>query len=74
MRYRYEAISDDSLNGGVPETRPTDIATAFARALARTVKADRQHHVGIGLTTAENRIRARAIKRLTGVFSKKPMR
>ncbi|HKQ13082.1 MAG TPA: putative porin [Steroidobacteraceae bacterium] len=75
LRYRYEAISDDTLNAAPP----AGVATAdryrdrIRARLAVTAKATDNLTLGLGLTSAENQDPRSGNQSLTGVFNKKPI-
>ena len=72
MRYRYEYISDDTLNAAVNGVTAADRYRDRIRArLAVTAKATDNLTVGIGLTTTEGNDPRSGNQSLTGVFSKK---
>jgi hypothetical protein len=75
MRYRYEAISDDTLNAAPPVgvTTADRYRDRIRARLAVTAKATDSLTVGIGLTTAEGQDPRSGNQSLTGVFSKKPI-
>ena len=71
MRYRYEGISDESLNtSGVQNTADRYRDRIRAR-LSVEAKATDNILVGIGLTTAENNDPRSGNQTLTGTFTKK---
>lgn len=75
MRYRYEAISDDTLNAAPPGgvTTADRYRDRIRARLAVTAKATDNMTVGIGLTTTEGADPRSGNQSLTGVFSKKPI-
>jgi len=74
LRYRYEAISDDTLNAAVNGVTAADRYRDRVRArLAVTAKATDTITVGLGLTTAEGQDPRSGNQSLSGVFSKKPI-
>jgi cell division protein FtsB len=75
VRYRYEAISDDTLNAAPPAgvTTADRYRDRIRARLAVTAKATDNITVGFGLTTAEANDPRSGNQSLTGVFSKKPI-
>ena len=75
IRYRYEAISDDTLNAAPPAgvTTADRYRDRIRARLAVTAKATDNMTVGIGLTTTEGQDPRSGNQSLTGVFSKKPI-
>jgi uncharacterized protein (UPF0335 family) len=75
LRYRYEAISDDTLNAAPPAgvTAADRYRDRIRARLAVTAKATDNLTVGLGLTTAEGQDPRSGNQSLTGVFSKKPI-
>jgi hypothetical protein len=73
MRYRYEAISDDSATNGAGVTAADRYRDRIRARLAVTAKATDNLTVGIGLTTAEAQDPRSGNQSLSGVFSKKPV-
>jgi hypothetical protein len=72
MRYRYEAISDDTANSSGVTTADRYRDRIRAR-IAATAKATDSITVGIGLTTTEGQDPRSGNQSLGGVFSKKPI-
>jgi hypothetical protein len=72
VRYRYEAISDDTANGSGVTTADRYRDRIRAR-IAATAKATDNITVGIGLTTTEAQDPRSGNQSLGGVFSKKPI-
>jgi hypothetical protein len=72
VRYRYEAITDDTLNSSGVTTADRYRDRIRAR-LAATAKATDNLTVGIGLTTAEGQDPRSGNQSLSGVFTKKPI-
>lgn len=75
LRYRYEAISDDTLNAAPPAgvTTADRYRDRIRARLAVTAKATDNLTVGLGLTSAEGQDPRSGNQSLTGVFSKKPI-
>jgi hypothetical protein len=75
VRYRYEAISDDTLNAAPPAgvTAADRYRDRIRARLAVTAKATDNLTVGLGLTTAEANDPRSGNQSLSGVFSKKPI-
>ncbi|MGH8240686.1 MAG: putative porin, partial [Steroidobacteraceae bacterium] len=75
LRYRYEAISDDTLNAAPPAgvTAADRYRDRIRARLAVTAKATDNITVGIGLTTTEGQDPRSGNQSLSGVFSKKPI-
>jgi opacity protein-like surface antigen len=75
LRYRYEAVSDDTLNAAPPAgvTAADRYRDRIRARLAVTAKATDNMTVGIGLTTAEGQDPRSGNQSLSGVFSKKPV-
>jgi len=75
VRYRYEAISDDTLNAAPPAgvTTADRYRDRIRARLAVTAKATDNLTVGLGLTSAEGGDPRSGNQSLTNVFSKKPI-
>jgi hypothetical protein len=73
MRYRYEAISDDSATNAAGVTTADRYRDRIRARLAVTAKATDNLTVGIGLTTAEGQDPRSGNQSLTGAFNKKPI-
>ena len=75
VRYRYEAISDDTLNAAPPAgvTTADRYRDRIRARLAVTAKATDNLTVGLGLTSAEGGDLRSGNQSLTNVFSKKPI-
>jgi hypothetical protein len=75
LRYRYEAISDDTLNAAPPAgvTTADRYRDRIRARLAVTAKATDNLTVGLGLTSAEGGDPRSGNQSLTNVFSKKPI-
>ncbi|HEX4969618.1 MAG TPA: putative porin [Steroidobacteraceae bacterium] len=73
VRYRYEAISDDTLNSSGAISTADRYRDRIRARIAATAKATDTLTVGIGLTTAEAQDPRSGNQSLGGVFSKKPI-
>lgn len=75
VRYRYEGISDDTLNAAPPAgvTTADRYRDRIRARLAVTAKATDNITVGLGLTTAEGQDPRSGNQSLSGVFTKKPI-
>ena len=73
VRYRYEAISDDTALNATGVTAADRYRDRIRARLAATAKATDNITVGIGLTSAEGQDPRSGNQSLTGVFSKKPI-
>jgi hypothetical protein len=75
LRYRYEAISDDTLNAAPPAgvTTADRYRDRIRARLAVTAKATDNITLGLGLTSAEGQDPRSGNQSLTGVFNKKPI-
>jgi opacity protein-like surface antigen len=75
LRYRYEAISDDTLNAAPPAgvTTADRYRERIRARLAVTAKATDNITLGLGLTSAEGGDPRSGNQSLTGVFNKKPI-
>jgi opacity protein-like surface antigen len=75
LRYRYEAISDDTLSAAPPAgvTTADRYRDRIRARLAVTAKATDNITVGLGLTSAEGGDPRSGNQSLTGVFNKKPI-
>jgi cell division protein FtsB len=73
VRYRYEAIADDTATNAAGVTNADRYRDRIRARLAVTAKATDNLTVGIGLTTAEGQDPRSGNQSLTGTFSKKPI-
>ena len=75
LRYRYEAISDDTLSAAPPAgvTTADRYRDRIRARLAVTAKATDNITLGLGLTSAEGGDPRSGNQSLTGVFNKKPI-
>jgi hypothetical protein len=73
MRYRYEAIADDSATNAAGVTNADRYRDRIRARLAVTAKATDNMTVGIGFTTTEAQDPRSGNQSLSGVFSKKPI-
>jgi cell division protein FtsB len=75
LRYRYEAISDDTLNAAPPAgvTTADRYRDRIRARLAVTAKPTDNITLGLGLTSAEGQDPRSGNQSLTGVFAKKPI-
>jgi hypothetical protein len=73
MRYRYEAIADDSATNAAGVTAADRYRDRIRARLAVTAKATDTITLGIGLTTTEAQDPRSGNQSLGGVFSKKPI-
>lgn len=73
IRYRYEAIADDSATNADGVTAADRYRDRIRARFAATAKATDNITVGIGLTTAEAQDPRSGNQSLNGVFSKKPI-
>jgi hypothetical protein len=75
LRYRYEAISDDTLSAAPPAgvTAADRYRDRIRARLAVTAKPTDNITLGLGLTSAENQDPRSGNQSLTGVFAKKPI-
>lgn len=73
IRYRYEAIADDSATSADGVTAADRYRDRIRARFAATAKATDNITVGIGLTTAEAQDPRSGNQSLNGVFSKKPI-
>jgi hypothetical protein len=73
VRYRYEAISDDTALNATGVTAADRYRDRIRARLAATAKATDNITVGLGLTSAEGQDPRSGNQSLTGVFSKKPI-
>jgi FtsZ-binding cell division protein ZapB len=73
VRYRYEAISDDSATNAQGVTAADRFRDRIRARFSAVAKATDTITVGFGLTTAEGQDPRSGNQSLTGVFSKKPI-
>lgn len=73
VRYRYEAIADDSATNAAGVTAADRYRDRLRARLAATAKATDSITVGIGLTTTEGQDPRSGNQSLSGVFNKKPI-
>lgn len=73
VRYRYEAISDDSATNAAGVPNADRYRDRIRARIAATAKATDNITVGIGLTSAEGQDPRSGNQSLSGVFSKKPI-
>jgi Putative porin len=73
LRYRYEAIADDTATNAAGVTNADRYRDRIRARLAVTAKATDNLTVGIGLTTTEGQDPRSGNQSLTGTFSKKPV-
>jgi hypothetical protein len=73
VRYRYEAIADDTATNAAGVTNADRYRDRIRARLAVTAKATDNLTVGIGLTTTEGQDPRSGNQSLTGTFSKKPI-
>jgi outer membrane murein-binding lipoprotein Lpp len=73
MRYRYEAISDETLNAAGVQNTADRYRDRIRARLAVEAKATDNILVGIGLTTTENGDPRSGNQTLSGTFTKKPI-
>src|ERR1044072_1671522 len=73
LRYRYEAISDDTKTNAASVTAADRYRDRIRARLAITAKATDNITLGLGLTSAEGQDPRSGNQSLSGVFNKKPI-
>jgi len=73
MRYRYEYVSDETLNASGVQNTADRYRDRIRARLSVEAKATDNILVGIGMTTAENQDPRSGNQSETGTFSKKPL-